>query len=541
MKKLKKTRKVLITIVVVLFATEMAALGLFLGFSCKQRNSRSLEAKESSSDHMNSSAEVKAKENAIERDAAAEIETESRKEISARAEKSDWVSQYSEYLKNHYLDGYQVTFLFVNDDDIPEMLLSNTERYSRVFVTTDGETLSDYELNGSLEYGECYAPGTGMIYYNTGTNTSYRDSVVSIEGGHWKEIFDGSYTEQQRYEEESAKIRSYGFYVYGIKDPVTGYESVSGKEYYNRLHEVFPEDKAIRFNYECSFPPLGLSGFLSADELANYFEEILDGKLSLEDIITIPDKRGTEVEPLPPKHFNIFRRMVEEPFSAGLFQFGDMVFQGNAHMSVQDVKDVIDTSVCGLEYEEYFVDGREDQMGIRVHDQSGNEPFIFKWIMSNEEHNFGEIGMLYLVYASFNESCDAYDDASVYYGPFQVNTPHAIFARYPGQSSYDGKSITPEALREYMKEQSAIELAYGGGSPSTHQLSGPLEYSGNKDISYIYFTDYEYADTITKGDNGFVFTLNYSFGWTYYGGAIRRELYHEGFVSRVAIEEKRSQ
>jgi len=472
----------------------------------------------------------------------AEMESvKTRKKISSG---SDWIKSYLEYFNNHELTReYAVNLIYMDNDEIPEIVLKNDKEFDsrRLFLTTDGKDVSVYALSGYSDYNEHYIPGEGLIRFSKGNDIVYWDGVVSIENGQWKQIFDGHYGEKMQFEESSIEGGFLGEYSYGITDSENRFETLSGEEYYKRLNRVFPEKKAKQFNYFCTFAG-GLIGELKVEYLIEYFEEVLYEGADLRDSIRIVDERGSANDPERPRHFNIYRKLADTPFNEGLFQFGDMVFQGNGHMSIQDVKDVIDSSVCDLRYEERFDGGQQKVVGLNVYDKSGHEPFTFRWIESNDEHNFGEIDTLYLVYASYNEPCDAYDDESVYYGPFQYNYPYIFTAEDAGNNKYHGKQLTAEALKDYLRGLSAKETSSGISVYGTKQYTGPLEYSGGRDVTYVYFSDYEYVDTITKGDKGFVFVLNYSFSWSYDGRKrIRRELYHEGFMSRADIEKMMEQ
>ena len=163
-------------------------------------------------------------------------------------------------------------------------------------------------------------------------------------------------------------------------------------------------------------------------------------------------------EPGDYEHFDIDDKVKNSSLADGYMQFGDMIFQQGMKMSLQDVKDVIDASKTGLKYEDEWIN--DNDVAIKVLDSSGNEPFKFKWRNSGENGDFGEPNTLYMSAVFLNYETSAYDNSSIYFGPFQYTDTFRF-----GQGMFDGKKLTHDILLEYISKYNpqtvkSIDLAF---------------------------------------------------------------------------------
>lgn len=163
------------------------------------------------------------------------------------ADKTRWIDCYLEYLNRGIIstdedttftvDQFEeTTFLNINDDEIPEILLSS-ESYGpdgfEVILTTDGNKVSSYTFFGYV--GKSYIPNGNVIRGGNGNGAMgwNTDTVVSIKNGEWKEVFEGSF--DLHYDEEKQDWLEDNFTINN--------NHVSREQYYDRLNSIIPNEK----------------------------------------------------------------------------------------------------------------------------------------------------------------------------------------------------------------------------------------------------------------------------------------------------------
>ena len=242
-------------------------------------------------------------------------------------------------------------------------------------------------------------------------------------------------------------------------------------------------------------------------------------------------------------HFDIDDRLKNSSLKDGYTQFGDMVFQGLGKMTVDDVKAVIESSSCGLTANE-----STDKNGlpiVKVTDDAGEEPIKFIWASSTEEHNLGQTGTNYLLSAYRNNPTSAYDDKSVYYGPFQYRKE--VVDEVYGEGLYDGEPLTKSRLMDYLNKDGALDKTDANEGEIGANVFFPYCYDNTDGFTAtnvvipqttVCVSDYSFSDLTDEDGNPFILCVIYRFTWNddESVGSISIENTVGGFVNSLFIK-----
>lgn len=170
------------------------------------------------------------------------------------AEDTDaWCDAYAEYLREANdkgeLDGYpHFGFLYVNDDDIPEIaIMGDCEASGNRFLTYSDDGI-DEVFFGRL--GFSFQEKRNIIINSDGHSGYYYDIVYEIdENGKWKMIADGSYSD---YPDAAGDGSAYSMiYSWDSRD-------ITEEEYHDQFNKYYDADTSKSFDtYENSYPDYG--------------------------------------------------------------------------------------------------------------------------------------------------------------------------------------------------------------------------------------------------------------------------------------------
>lgn len=172
-----------------------------------------------------------------------------------------WIDSYISYLSDvddfEYPEGRMI---YVNDDQIPEILLEGNGHYLGSIALTVGNDNSVREHRFSSNASERYVPKKNIIYdFNAGGGGAY-DDISCIENGEWKTLFFGTYSLDPTSDTEESEFIGSDYYIYenGFYEEGAG-KKVSEEEYNNMMNEIFmergyEEEKANAIEEEKSHP-----------------------------------------------------------------------------------------------------------------------------------------------------------------------------------------------------------------------------------------------------------------------------------------------
>ncbi len=187
---------VLITIIILLIAAIIACIILFkdnIGVMLHDNWGIDIlysgdDDDEEESESVTQSAELEetteAQEAATEEESIAEVTTE-----QSGVTEAEWCKAYADYLSAGDYTTYQGALIYVNNDEIPEMvLIGDCEAAGNLIVTYDGKKTD--ELQTSRLYFE-YIEKENRVCNSDGNSGYYYDLVYSIEDGKWSSVAEG--------------------------------------------------------------------------------------------------------------------------------------------------------------------------------------------------------------------------------------------------------------------------------------------------------------------------------------------------------------
>lgn len=166
------------------------------------------------------------------------------------APKEHWQSAYIEYLMNsdykEWLDIYTYSLIYVNDDDIPELVVHGGCEADGCIILTYKDGNIDVLQTARLNF--IYIEKENLLDNASGIMGAYYDYIYTIEEGKWTQIASG-----ERYEYVDENVPLYdenGNYIYDVGEDYLIEEYYwNGNEttyegYYNQLEAVFDLEKS---------------------------------------------------------------------------------------------------------------------------------------------------------------------------------------------------------------------------------------------------------------------------------------------------------
>ena len=231
--KSKKSRKGLIILICCILVIPLC---IFVGLHISQiTNSDKIESdrdeKQSSSELYESSANSQNNSGGTNQNYLDETNTTISKNLDFIIDTTnakEWAAMYLDKLVNNDEDGKDgaiCKFIFVNDDDIPEMWVDYGSTYMGEYIYTEVKGICDeIFVNSGSVYWTNY---TNRIYITGGRMGSYYDDVYTIENGKFVHIFHG-----ENYD------TPYVYYI-GIDEK----RSVSFNEYEKEVQKAYDIEK----------------------------------------------------------------------------------------------------------------------------------------------------------------------------------------------------------------------------------------------------------------------------------------------------------
>lgn len=166
-----------------------------------------------------------------------------------------WVNSYIEYLRDVDAMEYDTAaVIYVDDDNIPEIVLAGTGHYLGSLALTIGEdnTVKDHKFGNNYVY---YIPRKNVMFNSNAGGGSVDEDISFIENEEWKTPFWGSYWLEVSLDSEEDIKTNFSIYDNGYYEEGEG-RSVSEKEYYDTMNAVFKEReydedaaKVVDFSY----------------------------------------------------------------------------------------------------------------------------------------------------------------------------------------------------------------------------------------------------------------------------------------------------
>lgn len=142
-----------------------------------------------------------------------------------------WIDKYIDFVNENreYFSNY--TFIYVNDDSIPELVAAGTDEATGCLIATYGNGEIDSLKTARLYYE--YESYRNVLNNSGGHMGYYYDYLYTITDGKWVEIAAGEYGDEPLYD-GNGEIVDYGYANYtwnGVP--------VSEKEYYTNLDAYY--------------------------------------------------------------------------------------------------------------------------------------------------------------------------------------------------------------------------------------------------------------------------------------------------------------
>lgn len=160
--------------------------------------------------------------------------------------KDDWRKAYEEYLwnvwgRNNVGKTFLYSLIYVNDDDIPELVLDGMVEASGCLILTYKDGYIDVLQTSRLFFS--YEERKNLLNNSEGCQGAYYDDIYKIKDGKWKRVATGYYEEFINEEAERDEKGRYICKYYSWNGEETTY-----KEYYKKLEQVYDEENAVTPN-----------------------------------------------------------------------------------------------------------------------------------------------------------------------------------------------------------------------------------------------------------------------------------------------------
>lgn len=131
---------------------------------------------------------------AAESDYSYEIAEDSTNEDSGNEYSADmvpWAATYKEYVTKHYTADYNFAYIYVNDDDIPELVLQGPdEATGSVILTYKNERAAVLQ---TARLGFTYRERENLLDNSDGHMGFYYDYIYRITDGSWESVAEGKF------------------------------------------------------------------------------------------------------------------------------------------------------------------------------------------------------------------------------------------------------------------------------------------------------------------------------------------------------------
>ena len=190
----------------------------------------------------------------------------SKKKSSKDDSDGEWQKAYVDYLKsNPPEDGsYTYALIYVNDDDIPELVIDTGFEAGGCQIMTFHDGATDVLQTSRLYF--TYIERGNLLNNCAGHMGYYYDYIYSIEDGKWVDVFSGEYSGfaddgEPDYDEETGRYICTDYMINGKETDEAGY--------YRELDKVYDSSKQR-----------DVTSYIPYDELITYLNT---GKLTYED------------------------------------------------------------------------------------------------------------------------------------------------------------------------------------------------------------------------------------------------------------------
>ncbi len=190
----------------------------------------------------------------------------SKKKSSKDDSDGEWQKAYVDYLKsNPPEDGsYTYALIYVNDDDIPELVIDTGFEAGGCQIMTFHDGATDVLQTSRLYF--TYIERGNLLNNCAGHMGYYYDYIYSIEDGKWVDVFSGEYSGfaddgEPEYDEETGRYICTDYMINGKETDEAGY--------YRELDKVYDSSKQK-----------DVTSYIPYDELITYLNT---GKLPYED------------------------------------------------------------------------------------------------------------------------------------------------------------------------------------------------------------------------------------------------------------------
>ena len=147
-----------------------------------------------------------------------------------------WRKAYLDYLEENPAEdgGYSYALIYVDDDDIPELVVDTGFEAGGCQIVTYHDGATDVLQTSRLYF--TYIEKKNKLNNCDGHMGYYYDIIYSIEDGKWTVIFDGEYSgfedeENVDYDEETGRYRCTDYLVDGKETDEAGYNKALKKAY----------------------------------------------------------------------------------------------------------------------------------------------------------------------------------------------------------------------------------------------------------------------------------------------------------------------
>ncbi len=164
-------------------------------------------------------------------------------------EYEDWKAAYLSYLDAYeYADRCTYSLIYVDEDDIPELMIDTGYEAGGCFILTFHDGVLDGWQSDRLNV--TYIEKGNLICNSDGNMGYYYDRVYTIQDGKWRYVEGGKYGDGPdgvQFDENGDYIGVY-VYIWNGEAESIGYwdgKEISEEEYESHLNSVYPTEQAI--------------------------------------------------------------------------------------------------------------------------------------------------------------------------------------------------------------------------------------------------------------------------------------------------------